>query len=94
MASIAAAYFTRGEYEKTLQYMTMAERAQPHLLWLMLTLRVAALSMLERDKEALQARDDVLARHPTASISNLPKEWDVNFKTKLVEALRKAGFPE
>ena len=94
MVAMAIAYLINGDYEQTLQYMTMAERAMPHLLWVAFANRVAALALLGRDEEARQARDDLLARHPAASISNVPKGYDDKLRTKLVEGLRKAGFPE
>lgn len=94
LACLATAYFVTGEYEKTLEYMTMALRSQPHLLWLALVIQVAALALLDRDAQATKARDDLLSRYPRASISNIPNGVYVSCWASVIEGLRKVEFPE
>ena len=72
----------------------MALRAQPHLLWLPITIHVAALALLDRDEQAVKARDELFSRYPRASISNIPNGVFANCRTTLIEALRSIGFPE
>ena len=42
-AGMAGAYFGLANYEKTIEYMTMAHRAQPNLVWFIRLFRLCAL---------------------------------------------------
>ena len=95
MAGMAAAYFDLSDYEKTLELMTKANRAQPNLVWVIRLVRICALVLLGRNSEALKERDAILKRFPEATIGAMLSKFGRTARyAKIVETLRKIDFPE
>lgn len=94
-AGISKAYFQLKDYEKSLEYMTMAMRAQAHLVWPIRVTRIAALALIGRIDEAQNETEIILERYPDASISRLLSEQPYVADIDRISAtLRSVGFPE
>ncbi len=95
-ATLGRCYYANGQYEDALIELKKAVKLAPDSSLVNFWLAIVY-SLLDREEEAHSSAEKVLEISPYFSVSFISKIW--KFKTRdglpiVVEAMRKAGFPE
>jgi adenylate cyclase len=90
------AHFALGDYEAAVEWMEKARRIERTAAYTHqhLAIYIAALAHLGRDKEACNARDEMLKLFPNVTCAHVRRDLKVTHVKTLIDGLRKAGLPE
>jgi adenylate cyclase len=93
---LGKAYSQKGQYEKALIEFKKMHRRAPKSPWPHFFL-ATAYSLLDRKEEAHASAEKCLELMPNISVSFISKTWAINnqdYRELVLDAMRKAGFPE
>ncbi|MGD9045938.1 MAG: tetratricopeptide repeat protein, partial [Desulfobacterales bacterium] len=93
---LGSAYAQKGQYEKALTEFRKAHQQAPKSPWPHVFL-ATTYTLLGRDEEARASTGKCLELMPNMSVSLISKTWAINnqdHRELVLEAMRKAGFPE
>ena len=86
--------FHLGNYEATVDFAIEAQRIDLAISWVNAAEYVAALALLDREAEAMAARDSMLEQFPNVTCASVRGSLNAAHTEDVVKGLQKAGVPE